>query len=45
MFNMIHFIAFDLFVLKREGAESDYSSEQIQAAKAYFEEADQVCFI
>lgn len=29
--------AFDLFILRRDGAEDDYSSQRIKAAKAYFD--------
>ncbi|RPH30163.1 mannonate dehydratase [Buttiauxella warmboldiae] len=35
-FDYTAIIAFDLFVLKRDGAYSDYSPEQIEAAKDYF---------
>lgn len=38
-FDMIHFIAFDLFMLKREGAEVHYTQGQIAEAKAYFDNA------
>lgn len=31
------FAAFDLFILKREGAEQDYSQEKYQEAKEYFD--------
>lgn len=36
-FNMSEYIAFDLFMLQRKGAEKDYSKEQIDAAKRKFE--------
>jgi mannonate dehydratase len=36
-FDMHEYIAFDLFILEREGAESEYSKEQINAAKRTFE--------
>lgn len=36
-FNKLHYILFDLFILKREGASNDYSEEEIQSAQAEFE--------
>ena len=34
------FAAFDLFVLKRESAENDYTTEQIDRAKKYYDSVD-----
>lgn len=36
-FELRVFAAFDLFILRREGAEADYSQEERDAAKRYFE--------
>ncbi|HNR06163.1 MAG TPA: mannonate dehydratase [Saprospiraceae bacterium] len=35
------FMAFDLFMLKRPGAEQDYREDQISRAKRWYEEADE----
>lgn len=36
-FDMSEYIAFDLYMLQREGAEKEYSKEQVEAAKRKFE--------
>ena len=36
-FDPIRFAAFELYLLQRKGAENDYSSEQIEHAKVFFE--------
>ncbi|HKK61650.1 MAG TPA: mannonate dehydratase, partial [Bacteroidales bacterium] len=45
-FDMSDFIAFDLFILEREGAEGDYTKEQIEKAnKAYENMSDEQRYI
>jgi mannonate dehydratase len=38
-FEKLAFVAFDLFMLKRPGAENDYSEDQIAQARQWYEEA------
>ena len=40
-FDPVRFAAFDMFLLKREGAERDYSPEQRDRAKAFFDSLSQ----
>jgi len=36
-FDPVRFAAFEIYLLKREGAEKDYTPEQLEKAKAFFE--------
>jgi len=36
-FDPVHFAAFELYILKREGAEGDYTEEQLTKAKVFFD--------
>ncbi|MBP9642942.1 MAG: mannonate dehydratase [Budvicia sp.] len=40
-FDQIAFAAFELHILKRPGAEADYSEEEVKQAKAYFDAMSQ----
>jgi mannonate dehydratase len=40
-FDPIQFAAFEIYLLKREGAEEDYSKAQLDAAKKFFEQLDE----
>lgn len=39
-FDPVHFAAFEVFLLKRAGAEHDYTREQLEAAQAFIESMD-----
>ena len=36
LFDPVHFAAFEIYHLKREGAEDDYTAEQVKQAEAFF---------
>lgn len=40
-FDPAQFAAFEIYLLKREGAENDYSKDQLARAKAFFERLDE----
>jgi mannonate dehydratase len=40
-FERLAFVAFDLYLLKRPGSESDYTSEEIQAARSFLQAMSQ----
>ncbi|WP_127792108.1 mannonate dehydratase [Agromyces sp. LHK192] len=40
-FDFIEHAAFDLFVLKRVGAEADYTPDEVERARQFFESADE----
>jgi mannonate dehydratase len=39
-FDPVHFAAFDVYALRRSGAEADYTSAQLRAAQAFWEGMD-----
>lgn len=39
-FDRMKFAVFEIFILKRPGAESDYTAQEVQQAKTYFENMD-----
>ncbi len=41
-FEIIAFIAFDLFILKRENAENDYTKDQLIKARDYFDKLKEI---
>lgn len=42
LFDLIDFAVFDLFILKRAGAEADYSSDMVKQAKKRFNAMDEI---
>ena len=41
LFNPVHFAAFEIHILQRDGAKADYTAEQIQKAQVFFESLDE----
>jgi mannonate dehydratase len=41
LFNPVHFAAFEIHLLQRKGAENDYTSEQLEKAKAFYHGMDE----